>query len=123
MFFTILFTFFASAQIEKEVPQADILALTGMTEKGLVADVEKKLEWHLFNDGDGISCGLKEFYISHYTQPTSSTDSFSVYTEVEGPVGYCGGYAQYMCYVTFKNQNNSWTAVDADCDEGHVYEE
>lgn len=123
MLLTILLTFFASAQLEKEVPKADILVLAGMTEQTLVAEVEKKLEWHLFNDGDGISCGLKEFYISHYTQSTKTSDAFTVYAEVEGPVGYCGGYAQYMCYVSFKNENGKWAAKDTDCDEGNVYEE
>ncbi len=123
MILAILFSLFASAQIEKEVSKADILKLTGLTEKALVAEVEKNLESYLFNDGDGISCGLDEFFVSHFTQPTKSSDEFTVYTEVTGPVGYCEGYAQYMCYVTFKNKENTWGAVNTECDEGNLYEE
>lgn len=123
MLFTILFALFASAQTEKEIFKSDVLALTGMTEKVLVAEVQNSLEGHLYYDDDGISCGLEEFYISHYMQPIKESDSFSVHTEVTGPVGYCGGYSQYMCSVVFKKQNNTWSAVYTECDEGNLYEE
>ena len=123
MLFTILLSFFASAQLEKELFKSDVLALTGLEEKALVAEVQNSLESQLFYDDDGISCGLEEFYISHYTQPKNSTTEFSVHAEVTGPVGYCSGYAQYMCSVVFKSKDNKWSPVYTECDEGNMYEE
>lgn len=119
----LIFSVLASAEVEKS--KNDILALTGLTETYILQETQNSLEEYLFQDGSGISCGLEEFVVSHYTVPspkqTLSYDQFTIATETSGPVGYCDGYATYMCYVEWSNKSGVWKTVSTDCEEGFEF--
>lgn len=119
----LIFSVLANAEVEKS--QNDILAMTGLTEKYILTETQKSLEEYLFQDGSGISCGLDEFYVSHYTVPspsqTLSYDKFTIATETTGPVGYCDGYARYMCFVEWSNKSGVWKTVSTDCEDGYEF--
>lgn len=122
-FLSILFSLIVSA--EMGITQSEALAATGLTEQQLLMETQKSLESYLFNDGDGISCGLDEFDVSGYTAPSAASGmtQFTVITRVVGPVGYCAGYESYSCYTTWKNKNNTWAVAFTECDEGLLFEE
>lgn len=112
---------FASAEVEKT--QNEILLMTGLSEKVLLDSTQNSLEAYLFQDGNGISCGLDEFRISHFTVPfkTTTAEKFTVVTETTGPVGACEGYATYMCFTEWSNKSGAWKTVSTDCEDGYDF--
>ncbi|MCB9073474.1 MAG: hypothetical protein H6623_07615 [Bdellovibrionaceae bacterium] len=103
----------------------DVTAQTNLTEKQIISATESSLESFLYNDGDGISCGLQSFYVVGYStlEDVSNMTQFTVTTEVEGPKGVCKGYETYNCYTKWQKKNDTWDVLNTDCDEGYLYED
>lgn len=116
---TLIFSFLTSAEVKQT--ELDITTLMGLTKEQLEKGTQDALEKELYYDEDGISCGLEEFAIDHYTIPSlTSPTEFSVITDTVGPKNYCGGYDTYKCTTTWKLENTQWSAKNVVCGENDL---
>lgn len=122
---TIVWGVSASA-VPKELKESEILNLTQLHPTEISKRTQVALEDHLFQEAHGRSCGLSHFYIEGYQTTESILDyslkSFSVITEVYGPIYLCKGYEYFLCSTTWvKNSTQrrlqSWNVSKTFCED------
>ena len=119
----LVFSFFISATANaaaiETVTEEQFLATTGLTEDTASSMIEKSLETLLFEDGDGISCGLEEFTIESYSiNEVKNKDivAFEIRTLADGPIDSCYGTKRYSCYTPISLKDGTWQAGFSECD-------
>lgn len=114
--------FSAPSAAPKAISEAELLQLSGLDLKTIIAETEKSLELELFEAEAGRSCGLKYFYVEGYESNNNllkeALDNFSVITEVYGPIYLCQGYDYYLCSTQWKkSQDQKWSVTETECEQ------